>query len=165
MGDCGLAADTKVETPEGPLTIKGLAGKTVPVFTREDGGRVRFRLMRDIVKIAEQAPVLKVALENGKSFRVAPHQVVFNKGMAAVRADSLRPGDELVPAFHFPEGYRFRDDTDASERESAASVRVTGVEPGGTADIYAFEVVPTGCFFVSAGVLCKATAAQPAGVR
>ena len=45
MAECALAADTKVETPEGALTIKGLAGKVVAVFTRDADGRVRFRLM------------------------------------------------------------------------------------------------------------------------
>ena len=34
---CAIAGETKLETPEGPLTIKGLAGKPVSVFTREQG--------------------------------------------------------------------------------------------------------------------------------
>src|SRR5205814_2156907 len=129
-----VAADTKVETPEGALTIKGLAGKAVAVFTRDDNGRVRFRMMLDIRRSAEQQPVLKITLENGMSFRVGPEQVVFKKGMVETRAAALRVGDTLVPAFHYPEGYRFHEDGSGVERESTASLRVTAVEPGGTAD-------------------------------
>jgi len=159
MADCAIAADTKVETPEGALTIKSLAGKAVAVFTRDRDGRVRFRMMLDINKLAEQQPVLKITLENGMSFRVAPEQVLFKKGMVEVRADALRVGDELVPTFSFREGYRFREDGSGAERESAASLRVSAMEPGETADLYTFAVNKTGCFFVSAGVLCKAAGA------
>jgi hypothetical protein len=153
---CALAADTKVETPEGPLTIRSLAGKTVAVFTRDSNGRVRFRLMQDIRKTAEQHPVLKITLENDRSFRTAPHQILFQKGMLARAAQALRIGDTLEPAFHYPAGYRFRDDVHGDERQSTASLRVSGIEPDGTADLYTFGVDKTGCFFVTAGVLCKA---------
>lgn len=159
MADCALAADTKVETPEGALTIKSLAGKAVAVFTREPAGRVRFRMMLDIKKSGEQQAVLKITLESGMSFRVAPEQVLFKKGMIEVRAGELKAGDALVPAFHFPEGYRFRADAGGEARESAAAWQVAAVEPGGTADTYTFAVNQTGCFFVSAGVLCKAAGA------
>jgi hypothetical protein len=155
MADCALAADTKVETPEGALTIKGLAGKAIAVFTRDADGRVRFRMMRDITRAAEQQPVLKITLENGMSFRVAGEQVLFKKGMIETRADALQAGDALVPAFHFPEGYAYRADG-GDHRTSAASLRVAAVAPGGTADTYSFGVNKTGCFFLSAGVLCKA---------
>src|SRR5262249_5611157 len=148
MADCGIAADTKVETPEGALTIKSLAGKAVPVFTRNGEGRVRFRMMFDITKVATAQPVLKITLENGMSFRVAPGQVLFKMGMIETRADALRGGDALVPAFHFPEGYAFRDDDSGAERASTASLQVTAVEPGGAADIYTLGVNKTGCFFV-----------------
>jgi hypothetical protein len=153
---CAVAADTKVETPEGGLTVKSVAGKAVAVFTRDADGRVRFRIMRDVRKVAEQQPVLKITLENGQSFRVGPEQVLFKKGMIECRADALRSGDELVPAFHFPEGYQFHEDGTGTARESLGSWRVTAVEPGGAADIYVLGVNKTGCFFVTAGVLCKA---------
>ncbi len=156
MADCAVAADTKVETPEGGLTIKSLAGKAVAVFTRDGNGRVRFRMMRDIKKAAEQHPVLKITLENGMSFRVGAEQVLFKKGMVEAPAVGLRVGDALVPAFHFPEGYQFHVDGSHEPRASSASLRVTAIEPGGTADLYTFGVDKTACFFVSAGVLCKA---------
>ena len=155
-GTCGLAADTKVETPEGALAIRGVAGKAIAVFTREPAGRVRFRLMQDVRKTAEQQPVLKITLETGHAFRVAPYQVLYQKGMVECRADALQVGDALEPAFHYPPGYRFTDNSTAGERESTSALNITAIENGGNADIYALGVHKTGCFFLTAGVLCKA---------
>lgn len=154
---CALAADTKVETPEGAMTIRSLAGKGVSVFTREPSGRVRFGRLFEVRKIGEQQPVVEVELETGARFRVAPYQVLFKKGMSECRADALRAGDELEPAFHYPEGYAYRDDVDGGSRASTRALRVNAVKPGGTADIFSFGVNRTGCFFLTAGVLCKAT--------
>lgn len=154
--NCALAADTKVETPEGAMAIRTLAGKTVSVFTREPAGRVRFRRLLDVQKVAEQQPVLRVTLETGAAFRVAPQQVLYKKGMVECRADALRVGDELEPAFHYPEGYEYRDDVAGGVRPSTRGVRVTGVAADGTADLFSFGVNQTGCFFLTAGVLCKA---------
>jgi hypothetical protein len=153
---CALAADTKVETPEGSLTVRSVAGKSVAVFTRDPAGGVRFRLMENVRKVAEQQPVLKITLDNGFFFRVAGYQVLFKKGMVGCRADGLRAGDALEPAFHYPAGYRFHSDADGSEQESSASLQVIGSTPDGAADLYAFRVKQTGCFFLTAGVLCKA---------
>jgi len=163
-GSCGIAAETKVETPEGALVIRTLAGKAVAVFTRDAGGRIRFRMMQNVRKVAEQQPVLKVTLETGRSFRVTAPQVLFKKGMIECRADALKAGDLLEPMCHYPADYRFHDEQTAAERVSTASLRVERVEPAGEADVYAFGVNHTGCFFVSAGVLCKADdgAAAPA---
>lgn len=158
---CALAADTKLETPEGALTVRGLAGKSVAVFTREPSGRVRFRMMLDVRKLAEQQPTLRIALDNGHSFRVGPSQILFKKGMAECRADALKPGDELVPAFSYPEAYAYRDDRSGAERISQGSIRVAGVEPDGSADLYTLGVNQTGCFFLSAGILCKADGNTP----
>jgi hypothetical protein len=152
----GLAADTKVETPEGAMAIRSAAGKAIAVFTRDGRGRVRFRMMQNVRKTAEQQPVVKITLETGLSFRVAPAQLLFTKGMKACRADALQPGDALEPAFTYPQGYQFTDDHDAGVRTSAASLRVAAVEPAGTADLYSLGVNQTGCFFLSAGVLCNA---------
>ena len=152
---CALAADTKVETPEGGLAIRSIAGKAVAVFTREPQGRVRFRMMQNVRKTAEQQPIWKVTIENGQSFRVAPEQVVFKRGMVECPAALLQVGDALEPAFHYPVDYHFHDSKGAALR-SAASWRVQSVGPDGTADLYTFGVNRTGSFFVSAGVLCKA---------
>jgi hypothetical protein len=159
---CGLAAETKVETPEGGLAIRTVAGKAIAVFTREATGRVRFRMMQNVRRVAEQQSVLMLTLETGHAFRVAPYQVLFKTGLVEGRADLLRAGDVLASAFHYPPGYRFRDDVSASVRESVAGLRVASIEPGGTADIYSLSVHQTGCFLLTAGVLCRAEAAASA---
>ncbi len=156
---CGLAADTKVETPEGAVVIRTVVGKGIAVFTREPSGRVRFRMMKNVRKVAEQQPVLKVTLETGQGFRVAPSQVLFKKGLIECRADALRVGDLLEAAFTYPDGYQFTDDRDRQQRVSGASLGVSRIEPAGAADIYSLAVNQTGCFFVTAGVLCKADGA------
>jgi hypothetical protein len=157
MGDnvCALAADTKVETPEGAMAIRSVAGKAISVFTSENG-RVRFRMMLDVRKLAEQQPVLKITLENGEAFRTAPQQVLFKKGMVECRADALQTGDALEPAFHYPEQYEFTDDQRAEKHASTAALRVIKVEDGGIADLYTLAVNRTGNFFLTAGALCKA---------
>jgi hypothetical protein len=155
-GVCGLAAETKVETPEGAMVIRTVAGKSIAVFSREPLGRVRFRMMQNVRKVGEQQPVLKLTLQNGQSFRVAPQQVLFKKGLVECRADAVHVGDALEPAFTYPQGYQFRSDTEGVERASDASLHITQIEAAGNADIYSLGVHQTGCFFLSAGVLCKA---------
>lgn len=155
---CGLAAETRVETPEGPMVIRTIAGKSVPVLSLNEQGAILFRMMTNVRKVAEQQPVVKVTLETGQSFRVAPSQLLLTRAMESIAASSLTPGIWLKPAFHYPEGYRYRSDGDA-EVESRSALRVTAAEPGGAADIYAFGVHQTGRFFLTAGVLCQAEGA------
>lgn len=152
---CAIAGDTKLETPEGALTAKGLAGKSVPVFTRENGN-IRFRMLQDVRRVAEGQPVLKVSLENGKSFRVGDSQVFVRKDGSEVPATALKAGDELCALCHYQEGYTYRDDRTGADVVSTGAWKVTVVEPAGTADVYAFSVAETGTFFLSAGVLCRA---------
>lgn len=154
--ECGLAAETKVETPEGALAVRTLVGKSIAVFSRDRTARVRFRMMQNVRKVGEQEPVLKVTLHTGQSFRVAPEQVLFKKGLVECRADALQVGDALEPAFTYPDGYRYMSDRDRDQQTSDASLHVTQIEAAGTADIYSLGVNQTGCFFLTAGVLCKA---------
>ncbi len=157
-GVCALASDTKVETPEGAMTVKGVAGKAMSVFTREENGRVRFRAMINARQVAEAQPVLKVTLEAGASFRVGADQVLFKRGMVEVRAADLQVGDDLEAAHHYPEGYEYDDQKKNEKRVSTHAWRVGKVEPAGQADIYSMAVNKTGTFFLAAGILCKAEA-------
>jgi hypothetical protein len=152
---CGIAAETKVETPEGPMTIRACAGKAIPVLTRNDESAVLFRMMLDVRKVADGHPVLKVTLENGESFRIAPEQIMVQADQQTVAASGLRAGIALLPAFHYPPGYNYRSDG-GSECVSDRALKVVKVEPAGTAEVYALGVNQTGCFFLAAGVLCRA---------
>jgi hypothetical protein len=152
---CAVAADTKVETPEGPLTIRSLASKAAPVMTRTPDGEVRFAMLKEVRKLEGARPVLRITLENGLSFRVAASQVLLKKSFVEARADALRAGDELQPLYSFPEGYVFRSD-DGEERTSRGSLAVQAIAEDGEADVYSFRVNRTGVFALSAGVLGKA---------
>ena len=156
---CALAADTKVETPEGAMTVKGVAGKAMSVFTRDATGRTRFRQMINARQVGEAQPMLKVTLETGATFRVGPDQIVYKKGMAEVRAAELHVGDDLEAAHHYPDGYDYHDLNTGERRISTHAWRVTKIEPAGQADVFSMAVNKTGNFFLAAGVLCKAEGA------
>ncbi len=154
--NCAVAWDTRLESPDGPLSVKAYVGKAIPVFTRDPSGRIRFRMVVNARKVADAQPVLRIDLENGQSFRVGADQIVYDKDMSERRAGDLRVDDELMPAFHYLEGYEYRDDPSGERVRSRGTLRVTAIEPDGTADLYSLGVRRSDSFVVSAGVLCKA---------
>src|SRR5215470_3431447 len=107
---CAVAADTKLETPEGPLTIKTVGGSPTAVLTRTDDGAVRFAMTSAVRKVADLQPVLRITLDNGRALRVGAAQVLLTHELREVRAGDLRAGDELLNAFAFPPGYEYRTD-------------------------------------------------------
>ena len=150
-----IASDTKLETPEGPLTIKTVGASPTSVMTRTDDGTVRFAMTTDVRKVADAQPVLRITLENGRALRVAADQILLRDGLQEVRAGDLQPGDELLSNFAFPSGYEYR--TDGGEtRVSNGTVKVASVEPGGDADLYSLKVPRTNRFVFSSGVVGKA---------
>jgi intein/homing endonuclease len=152
---CAIAADTKLETPEGPLTIKTVGASPTAVMTRADDGVVRFAMSSDVRKVAEAQPVLRIALANGRALRVGREQILLTRDLQEVRAGDLRPGDELLDAFAFPAGYEYRTD-DGETRTSQGTVTVVAVEPGGEADLFSLKVARTGRFVFSSGAIGKA---------
>lgn len=152
---CAVAVNTKLETPEGPLTMRTVAKTPCSVMTRTDDGRIRFHMTREARVLAESLPTLRITLENDLSLRVGEDQVLFKEGMEEVRAAEIRPGDQLVSAFAFPPGYVYRTDG-GEERTSKGTVEVRSVEPAEASDVYSFRVNRTGRFVFSAGVLGKA---------
>jgi hypothetical protein len=152
---CAVAADTKLETPEGPLTMRTVAKTPCSVMTRTDEGKTRFHMTKDARVVGEAQPTLRITLENGLSFRVGENQILFREGMEEVRASDVQPRDQLMSAFAFPPGYVYRTD-DGEERTSQGTVGVQSVEPAGAADVYGFRVNCTGRFVFSAGVLGRA---------
>jgi hypothetical protein len=152
---CAVAAETKLETPEGPLTMRTVAKTPCSVFTRTDEGQVRFHMTKAARLLGEAQPVLRVTLENGLSLRVGPDQILVAGDGAEVRAADLHPGTELASIFAFPAGYTYRAD-DGRELTSRGTLTVQSVEPGGEADLFSFRVNRSGRFAFSAGVLGKA---------
>jgi hypothetical protein len=150
-----VPGDTKLETPEGALTMTALARTPAALLSRTDDRTVRFAMIKAVRKLAGAQPVLRLTLSNGSAVRVAPNQVLLGRGMIEVRAGELRPGDELEAVFAFPDGYAYTADG-GEACTSRASVTVTAVEAAGEADLYAFAVNRTGRFAFAAGVFGRA---------
>jgi hypothetical protein len=152
---CAVAADTKLETPEGPLTVKTVGTSPTAVMTRTDDGQIRFAMSSAVEKVGEAQPVLRIALVNGRTLRVGAAQLLCGPDGSERPAGELAAGDALLDAFAFRPGYEYR--TDAGElRVSDGCVAIATITPGGEADIYALRVSRTGRFVFSAGVIGKA---------
>jgi len=154
VGGC-LAGDSLIETVDGPLTIASLVGKSMPVLTRLPGQRLGFRLMTKIACTANGVPVVRVTFDNGLHIVVDRGHVFYARDMVERAAGALQPDELLDTSFHFPPGYEFRR-MDGTTEASTGSVRVRSIEDAGTADVFTGLVNESGCFFATAGVLCKA---------
>ncbi len=146
-----IAYNTKLETPEGPFTVKTVLKSPTAVMTRADDGTVRF-VMSKMGEVSEKQAVLALTLENGRSLRVGPEQVLLKKGMVEVAAKDLKAGDRLEAVFTFPDGYTYKSDT-GDEIESDGCVGISAIGAGGEADIYSLTIERTGRFAFSAGVI------------
>jgi hypothetical protein len=155
MAGCAIAADTKLETPEGPITAKTVLKSPTAVMTRTDERVLHFAMTSGARLVGESLPVLRITLDSGLSLRVGPEQVLFALGMREVAAADLRPGDRLECVFSFPPGYAYKTDG-GEERVSDGAVAVVAVEPAGAAEVRGLRVERTGRFVFSAGVLGKA---------
>lgn len=153
---CVVASDTKLETPEGGLTMSSLASKPAALLTRTDARAIRFAMIKNVAKIGEAQAVLRIRLANGGALRVGASQVLYKRGMVEAAASELHVGDELDAVFSFPDGYAYTGD-DGQPLTSRGSVAITAIEPAGEADVFAFEVNRVGRFMFSAGVLGKAS--------
>lgn len=152
---CCVASDTKIETPEGALTMSALANKPAALLTRTDAREIRFAMIKNVTKIGEAQPVVRLRLANGGSLRVGATQVLYTRGMVEAAAGTLQVGDELEAVFSFPDGYVYTGD-DGQALTSRASLVIAAIEPAGAADVFAFDVNRVGRFMFSAGVLGKA---------
>ncbi len=150
-----LAGDSLIETVEGPLAIASLVGKSMPVLTRLPGHRLGFRLMTKIACTAQGVPVVRVTFDNGQHVIVGHGHVFYAREMVERPVESLAVGEMLETSFHFPAGYEFRR-MDGTVEASAGAVRVQALEDAGNADVFSGIVNQSGCYFATAGVLCKA---------
>ncbi len=150
-----LAGDSRIETVDGPLAIASLVGKSMPVLTRLPGQRLGFRLMTKIACTATGVPVVRVTFDNGEHVVVDRAHVFFAREMVERPVEQLQIDEMLDTSFHFPPGYEFRR-MDGTTEVSVGAVRVQRVEDAGTADVFTGLVNESGCYFATAGVLCKA---------
>jgi hypothetical protein len=150
-----LAGDSLIETVDGPLTIASLVGKSMPVLTRLPGNRLGFRLMTKIACTATGVPVVRVTFDNGLHVIVDRGHVFYARDMVERPMAALQIGELLDTSFHFPPGYEFRR-MDGTTEASTGSVRVQAIDDAGSADVFTGLVNESGCFFATAGALCKA---------
>jgi hypothetical protein len=155
VSPCAVAADAKLETPEGPLTMRTVAKTPCSVLTRTETGEVRFHMTHDARPLGDPVAVLRITLDGGRSFRVGAQQVFLRPDRSEARADELRAGDELASVFTFPVGYTYRAD-DGREETSTGGVRIAEIRPDGEAELFSFRVNGTGTFAFSSGVLARA---------
>lgn len=152
MMACAVAAETKLETPEGPVTVKTIATTPTPVMVRDGDGRNRFAMSSDVRLVATAQPVVRLTLDTGRALRVGLDQLLLGPESALRRAGDVRPGDVLLAAFAFPAGYTYVTD-DGEQRVSDGCVRVVRVEDAGTADLYTLRLDRPAHFVFSSGVV------------
>ncbi len=150
-----LSGDSLIETVDGPLTLPSLVGKPMPVLTRLPDHRIGFRLMTKIACTATGVAVMRVTFDNGQAVTVDRGHVFYAQGMVERPVESLTIGEMLDTSFHFPAGYEFRR-VDGGAEISAGALRVQAIADAGTADVFTGIVNETGCYFATAGVLCRA---------
>lgn len=150
-----LTGESLIETVDGPVAIGGLVGKSITVMTRLPNGRIGFRLFSKIAVTAAGVPVVRVVFDNGHAVVVDEGHVFLAAGGVERAVAALVAGELLDTSAHYPAGYVYRR-ADGSAQISAGAVAVASIEPAGTADVFGGVVNETGCYFVTAGVLCKA---------
>jgi hypothetical protein len=146
----GLAVGCLVETAEGPVAMADTPNKGFAVLTRLPSGALGFRqLIR--VQAREAVPLVRVVLDSGHSVLAAIGHPFFRRGMQAVAAADLAPGDPLETAFRYPDGYL---PADAAAAAHAWGISVRAVEPAGEGAVMTGTVRDTHALFTTAGVLC-----------
>jgi len=154
---CALAADAKLETPEGPLTVKTVGVSPTPVMVLGAEGHHglaehAFVMSEDVRVVATAHPVLRLVLDNGRAVRLGADQVLLDGSGGARRAGDLVDGARLRSAFAFPVGYEYRTDAGAS-CISDGCVGVASIGDGGTADIYSLRLGRGRRFVLSCGLV------------
>lgn len=155
-----LAAESLIETIDGPAPIVKLVGKSTPVATRLPDGRVGFRMMSQVREVEAEAEILRVRSEDGGEALVGAGHVFLRAGGGEVRAGELRPGDRLEALWSYPEGYRIPDEEGFAPRLRGQvwtpGVVVAACERAGRGPLYGASVRETKCFLLSFGALSRA---------
>jgi len=99
-----VTGDTLVAVADGrgAVPIQQLAeeGKDVPVYSQSPDGIV-IRMGRRPHKVASNAPIVRVTLDDGSSIKVTPdHRFMLRDGTYC-RADELIPGMRLMPFYRY----------------------------------------------------------------
>ena len=143
----GLSPDCMIETAEGPVRMADTPGKGFAVMTRL-GERLGFRQLIK-VETAASVPLVRVVLDTGQEAVTARGHRFFRRGMEAVAAGDLVPGELLETAFHYPGDYWPPDAAGAPR----VHIAVRAVEPAGEGPVLFGTVRDAHQLFLTAGVL------------
>ena len=148
-GARGLSPDCMIETAEGPVRMADTPGKGFAVMTRLPAAQLGFRQLIK-VETVDVVPLVRIVLETGQAAVTARGHRFYRRGMDAVAAEDLAPGDLLETAFHYPEGYWPPDPVTAAPR---LHIAVRSVESAGEGPVLFGTVRDTHTMFLTAGVL------------
>lgn len=155
-----LAADSLVETIDGPVEIVKLVGKVMPVLTRFEDGQLGFRMMTQIRELEADADLLRFTNADGQFLRVGLDHVFVRANGTEARASEIAPGDELDSGWTYPAGYTVPDaeeyDAGVRGQEWKTPVVVRSVEPDGTGALYGASVKETKAYFLTFGAQSRA---------
>jgi len=99
---CCITADTLVAVADGrnAVAIKDLVNTEVPVYAHDHAaGKTTISRMWNIGIKRESAPIHKVVLDDGSSFRVTDDHLIMLRDGSYRKVRDLKPGDSLMP-FH-----------------------------------------------------------------
>lgn len=155
-----LAADSLVETIDGPVEIVKLVGKVMPVLTRFAGGQLGFRMMTQIRELEPDADLLRLTNADGQTLRVGKDHVFVRAGGDEVRASELSEGDELDSGWSYPPGYELPDAdeyaADVRGKEWNNPVVVRKIESGERGPLYGATVKETKSYYLTFGAKARA---------
>ena len=155
-----LAADSLVETIDGPMEIVKLVGKSIPVLTRLTDGSLGFRMMNQVREVGADLPLLQLRNGDGQVVVVGRDHVFVDSRGREVRAGDLAVGAGLDAGWTYPEGYEIPDAeeyaSDVRGRSWATPIIVRHVEDAGVGPAYGASVAGTKSFFLTFGARCRA---------
>ncbi len=144
----GLAADSYIETAEGPIRLADAPGKGFAVLTRLPDGQLGFRQYLKL-EAHEDVPLVRVSFDSGHAVLAGRGHIFYRHGMEGVAAEALQPGDRLETAYHYPPGY-----SPPGHEIQHPGITVRAVEAAGQGRILTGTVRDTHALFLTAGVLC-----------
>jgi len=155
-----LAADSLVETIDGPVEIVKLVGKVMPVLTRFQDGQLGFRMMTQIRELEPEADLLRLTNTDGQVLRVGTDHVFVRANGEEARASELAEGDELDSGWSYPPGYELPDaeeyGPDVRGKAWNNPVVIRKIESGERGPIYGASVKETKSYFLTFGAKARA---------
>ena len=154
-----LAADSLVETIDGPVEIVKLVGKVMPVLTRFRDGALGFRMMREIREL-DEGDLYELVNSDEQRVRLGADHILVREDGSDVRVAEVRPGDRLHPGWSYVAGYTPPDAPeyapDVRGQPFDRAVVVKSIAPAGRGQQFGFSVNETKRYFLTFGAMSRA---------